>query len=160
MPSHYKGTPQEQRVLNTYITLVRATDSLLSHVQKTFQERRLTISQFGVLDALHHLGPMCQSTLAHKILKSSGNMTMVIDNLERRKLVRRLRDRDDRRRMIVTLTPSGEEMIREALPGHVSLIRSAFVAFSDKELELLGDLTKKLGRTLNFPVRTETMVEV
>ena len=53
----------------------------------------LTISQFGVLEALYHKGPLCQRDIAAKILKSTGNITMVIDNLEKRELVRRERIR-------------------------------------------------------------------
>ncbi len=44
----------------------------------------LTESQFGVLDSLFHLGPMKQKEIGKKILKSGGNITMVINNLEKR----------------------------------------------------------------------------
>ena len=65
-----------------YVTFSRAVACKVA-------EYDLTAPQFGVLEALYHLGPLCQKDLAAKILKSSGNMTMVIDNLEKRDLVRR-----------------------------------------------------------------------
>jgi MarR family 2-MHQ and catechol resistance regulon transcriptional repressor len=152
MPSHFKGTDNQQRALDAYIKLVRASDSVLTSVQKTFIENKLTLSQFGVLDALLHLGPMCQSVLAEKILKSSGNMTMVIDNLEKRNLVKRYRDDTDRRKVTVHLTPTGKRLIEGAMPGHVRLIEEAFASLSDRELEQLAKLTKKLGVSLGRQV--------
>ena len=71
----------------------------------------MSTSQFGVLELLHHLGPMCQSELAAKILKSTGNLTMVVDHLEERGLVERRRDTGDRRFITVHLTEAGEALI-------------------------------------------------
>jgi len=156
MPSHYYGGPEDIRVLDAYIKLIRASDTLLAHVQKTFNEYGLTLSQFGVLDALHHLGPQCQSILAQKILRSSGNMTMVIDNLEKRELVERQRDPEDRRRITVTLTTAGKELIQAAMPGHVRLIREAFEGLTKDEADQLAYLTKKLGLSLGqFEVQSD-----
>ncbi|MFH0881550.1 MAG: MarR family transcriptional regulator [bacterium] len=160
MPSHYQGSLRDRKVLSTYIKLIRAVDSLIGHVSRTFYDNRLTISQFGVLDALYHLGPMCQSILAQKILKSSGNMTMVIDNLEKQKLVSRIRDKDDRRKMTVLLTKTGKDLFEELLPGHVALIAEAFTEFSVEEMDILGNMAKKLGWTLHPPVVRESLANM
>ena len=84
------------RALNTYTKLMRAAESVTNRVSSSMSAADLTVSQFGVLEALHHKGPLCQRDIAAKILKSSGNITMVIDNLEKRGLVRRERDNQDR----------------------------------------------------------------
>jgi MarR family 2-MHQ and catechol resistance regulon transcriptional repressor len=52
-------------------------------VHRVLAEPKLTISQFGVLEALYHKGPLCQRDIASKILKSTGNITLVIVNLEK-----------------------------------------------------------------------------
>ena len=106
----------------------------------------LTISQFGVLEALYHLGSMCQNELAGKILKSSGNMTMVIDNLEKRNLVVRQRNPDDRRMVTVSLTKVGVELIEQILPGHVAAITEEMNFLSPEEQVELGELCRKLGK--------------
>ena len=69
----------------------------------------LTISQFGVLEALHHKGPLCQRDIAVKILKSTGNITLVIDNLEKQGLVTRERTSEDRRYLTIRLTGQGAD---------------------------------------------------
>jgi MarR family 2-MHQ and catechol resistance regulon transcriptional repressor len=106
----------------------------------------LTVSQFGVLESLYHLGPMCQSDIGAKLLKSSGNITLVIDNLEKRGLVRRERDSDDRRMVIVSLTKKGRELIERIFPGHVAAILEEMSILTPTEQETLGRLCRTLGK--------------
>ena len=75
-----------------------ASESVVGRIGQNLRaEDGLPLSQFGVLEALWHLGPLCQRDLGLKIRKSSGNMTMVVDNLEKRALVDRRKNADDRR---------------------------------------------------------------
>src|SRR6266508_1615661 len=105
MPTHYKGTPQEELALNTLIKLTRATNSLESRLFAHGTLDKLTPSQFGVLETLYHLGSLCQGQLSQKLLRSTGNMTMVVDNLEKNGLVRRVRSSEDRRMINIELMP-------------------------------------------------------
>jgi MarR family 2-MHQ and catechol resistance regulon transcriptional repressor len=145
MPTHYSGTPQEILALNTFIKLTRSVNSLMSRLSQRGALGELTISQFGVLEALHHLGPMCQNELATKILKSSGNMTLVIDNLEKNHLVTRRRNLDDRRMITIHLTEDGEQLIQQVLPEQVAAITAEMSALTPEEQQNLGDLCRKLG---------------
>jgi len=104
------------------------------------------MSQFGVLEALVHLGPLCQNVLGSKILKSNSNMTTVIDNLEKRGLVKRERSSEDRRIITIYLTEKGKETIESVLPQHVAAIKSQFEILSPEEQIQLGKLLRKLGR--------------
>ena len=70
-------------------------DSLASHLTRNLAEHDITMSQFGVLEALLHLGPLSQGDICHKLLLSGSNITTVIDNLEKRALVRRDRRTDE-----------------------------------------------------------------
>jgi MarR family 2-MHQ and catechol resistance regulon transcriptional repressor len=106
----------------------------------------LTYSQFAVLETLYHLGPMTQGEISQKILKSLSNMTTVIDNLERDRLVRRERDANDRRVIRVHLTDAGSSKLEAVLPGHVAALVEEFSILSAKEQETLGELCKKLGK--------------
>ena len=83
-PSRYRGSNAERLALSTYLKLTRASEGLWNRLAPGLQRADLTPSQFGVLEALYHLGPMHQCDLGERILKSSGNMTLVIDNLEKR----------------------------------------------------------------------------
>lgn len=145
MPTHFKGTQQEVTALNTYIKLTRASDSLLARLSQRGTQGDLTPSQFAVLEVLYHLGPMCQSEIGSKLLKSSGNITLVIDNLEKRSLVRRERDLKDRRMVQVLLTDSGRALISQLFPGHLAAIVDELSVLAPEEQEMLGRLCRKLG---------------
>ena len=145
MPTHYKGTNEEIRALNTFIKLTRAAESASVYVNADLHRYNLTVSQFGVIEALYHLGPLQPRELAVKILKSSGNMTTVIDNLEKRGLVDRHRREDDRRRVDIILNDEGKRLVEEILPGHVAGVVATFKVLSSEEQLQLQSLCKKLG---------------
>jgi MarR family 2-MHQ and catechol resistance regulon transcriptional repressor len=146
MPTHYKGTAQEILALDTFIKLTRATNSLMTRLAAHETLGDLTQSQFGVLESLLHLGPLSQTEIGSKQLKSGGNITMVVDNLEKHGLVRREVHPEDRRVTIVHLTPAGEELIRDIFPRHVLAIQEELGALTPEEQKALGSLCKKLGK--------------
>ena len=117
MPTHYEGTPEEINALNAFIKLTRAADTLFAHLTQRKSMGNLTVRQFGVLESLYHLGPMRQGEISAKLLKSGGNITLVVDNLEKSGLVLRTRDTEDRRAVTVSLTEEGRELIAGLFPG-------------------------------------------
>ena len=140
-----QNSDDESKVLRLYTKLMRATNTVSEKMHKHLLDHKLSISQFGVLEALYHLGPLCQKDLGNKILKTSGNLTMVIDNLEKRGLVRREKDSADRRRMVVKLTATGNTLIRDIFPKHSRIAQHVFSVLEPEEQESLGRLLKKLG---------------
>src|SRR5918995_6604300 len=144
MPTSFTGSPAQRRTLDTFIKLTRCTDSLMARIAERNTIGDLTFSQFAVLEALYHLGPMTAGEVGQKILKSGGNMTLVIDNLERDGLVRRERDANDRRVIHVHLTEVGSSKLESVLPGHVAALVDEFKVLSAREQEMLGELCKKL----------------
>lgn len=146
MPTKYKGGPKETRALNAFINLMRASESVMGRLHRRLNVAGLSASQFGALETLLHLGPLCQSELGKKLLKTDGNVTMVVDNLEKRGLVRRLRRGDDRRFVGVHLTSRGKKMIQNIFPGHAAAIAVEMSALSAREQESLRSLCRKLGR--------------
>jgi MarR family 2-MHQ and catechol resistance regulon transcriptional repressor len=142
---HYKGTRDEVRALGTFVKLVRASDSVTARIHRHLIDAGLSVSQFGVLEALFHVGPLSQAELARKILRSTGNITMVIDNLEKRGLVNRERQKDDRRYYIVQLTSGGRKLIGSIFPRHAAKIMEEMKVLSSAEQETLGNLCRKLG---------------
>lgn len=146
MGTRYQGSEQERQALDACIKLIRAAESVSSRVHQHLEAVNLTVSQFGVLEALWHLGSLSQSDLAQKLLKSGGNMTLVIDNLEKRQLVRRDRQSRDRRVVHVCLTETGTQLIREIFPRHVTAIVQTMDILTATEQEELGRLCRRLGR--------------
>jgi MarR family 2-MHQ and catechol resistance regulon transcriptional repressor len=146
MPTHYSGKKADVRALDAFIKLVRASESLTARLSANVQKRTgLTITQFGVLESLFHLGPMCQKDLAEKQLKSGGNITLVVDNLEKQALVKRERSQEDRRMVVVHATQKGEKLMRGYFPEHARAIHYEMSALSAGDQETLGRLCRKLG---------------
>lgn len=146
MPTHYKGRPEEVLALDTFIKLTRATNSVLTRLFRRGVIGELTQSQFGVLEALHHLGPMCPGEISSKLLRSGGNITLVIDNLEKLGLVRRQRDAEDRRLVRVSLTDEGQALISRIFPAQARAITEEMSPLTPEEQRHLGALCKKLGK--------------
>ena len=140
----FRRTKDERSTLGAFVKLIRASESISTDVHRHLAGVDLSISQFGVLEALYHLGPMCQKDIAGKILKSAGNITMVIDNLEKRDLVIRKRSSEDRRYYEISLTEKGRLLIAEIFPAHAAGIRERMSLLSAEELEILSRLLKKL----------------
>ena len=146
MPTHYKGSRDAVRALNAFINLMRASDSLAARLSALLEPHGLTTGQFGVLETLHHLGPMCQHALAEKLLRSGGNITLVVDNLEKHGWVRRVRQKDDRRMVVIHLTPAGERVIARVFPEHVKALVLEMSRLTPAEQESLRAICRKLGR--------------
>lgn len=160
MPTHFTGSRAEMRTLDTFIKLTRCTDSVLARIAGRNTIGDLTFSQFAVLEALYHIGPMTAGEVSQKILKSGSNLTTVIDNLERAGLVRRERDANDRRVIHIYLTEAGSRKLEDVLPGHIAALVEEFSVLSASEQETLGALCKKLGtRKIQDQSKTKSQVE-
>lgn len=146
MGSRYQGTAAEIRALNAFIALSRAADSVTARTQAEIADAGLTESQFGVLEALYHLGPLCAADLAGKVLRSRGNLTLVIANLERAGLAARTTRAEDRRYRTVELTAKGRRLVAATLPKHVRRIVAVMDALAPGEQESLRRLCRTLGR--------------
>src|SRR3954447_5274825 len=143
MATRYQGL--ERRALDAFVKLARAAESVNARLAGGIAAAGLTARQFGALEALYHLGPLCQRDLGEKLLKSTGNITMVVDNLERRGLVRPVRGTEDRRYVTVHLTEEGDRVIREAFPEHAARVADEMSRLTPEEQEMLGRLCRKLG---------------
>jgi MarR family 2-MHQ and catechol resistance regulon transcriptional repressor len=155
MPTHYKGDPKSVLALDTFIKFTRAANAFESRLYQNAILEDLSPSQFGVLETLYHLGAMCQGELSAKLLKSTGNITLVLDNLEKRGLVRRVRETHDRRMVKIILTPEGEVMIQRVFPHMVEAITCDLAVLTAEEQAQLGTLCRKLGKKL--VVQPETL---
>jgi MarR family 2-MHQ and catechol resistance regulon transcriptional repressor len=146
MPTHYSGNPKTVIALDTFIKFTRAASSLEGRLFQNDILEGLTNSQFGVLETLYHLGTLCQGDLSAKLLRSTGNITLVIDNLEKRNLVSRERDKEDRRMVFIHLTPEGKDLIIKVFPLMAEKIEVEFSSLTTEEQTTLGTLCKKLGK--------------
>jgi len=145
MVTKYRGPENQVRALNAFITLARASEAVAARLQRDLAGKRLTTSQFGVIEALLHLGPLCQGELAGKLLRSGASMTSVVEGLEKRGLVVRQRTEEDKRFVRVALTGKGRRLIQEVFPAHAETVTRLFSLLTEEEQEQLRRLCRKLG---------------
>ena len=145
MPVSKKTKNTDTLILSTFIKLLRAAESVTVRSHRHLSEIKLSFGQFSVMEALYHLGPLCQKEIAGKILKSPRNITMIVDNLEKRHLARRERNTDDRRYLNIHLTEAGRILFEQIFPRHIEGLKREMEILNEAELEELGDLCRILG---------------
>ncbi len=128
-----------------WVKLARAYAVLNRESVRDIRRHGLTLPQFGAMECLYHLGPMPIGDLSRKMLVSGGNMTCVIDNLEKEGLVLRIQSDEDRRSVIVELTETGRRLIARIFPEHAEVIEQSASVLTQQEQTELSRLLKKLG---------------
>ena len=140
-----RGASREAEALDAYLTLLRAAGSVAARVQRHLVRHDLTASQFGALEALHRLGPLCQRDIARRLVQTGGNVTMVVRGLERRGLIERRRDPANRRFVTVQLSLRGRRLISALLPRHARAVAGEMQSLGPHRLRALRQLCNKLG---------------
>ena len=142
---HGVADPEVEEAVRAYVKLMRAARAVTASLETTLAAEGLTGTQLGVLEAVLHKGPLTHRELGRKLLISAGNMTDVVDKLEGRALVRRVRDAADRRLVRVQLTPRGRALIGKVFPRHAANIARAMRGLDRNQLRRLGALLRSLG---------------
>jgi MarR family transcriptional regulator, 2-MHQ and catechol-resistance regulon repressor len=132
--------------LKLITVLSRCLQSINKMENPVITESGLTMAQFGVMEIIYHLGPQRICSIIEKTLSSGGNMTVVIDNLEKQKLISRVPDPNDRRATLIELTNTGLEKISKLFPDHLKNLSKTLSVLSSEEKKQLIDLAKKLGK--------------
>jgi MarR family 2-MHQ and catechol resistance regulon transcriptional repressor len=143
--SHFEGNKSTAQALDAFVKLMRAANSVGTATNAGLAEADLTVSQFAVLEVLYHAGPLCLTAIAHKILTTGGNLTLVVKNLEKRGLVQRKQSADDRRFFSLHLTTKGRKLIADIFPKQAARITQVLDALTSDEQTELARLAKKLG---------------
>ncbi|MBI3189342.1 MAG: MarR family transcriptional regulator [Ignavibacteriales bacterium] len=148
MKSTQKYGKKADRALTMWVKLVRAATTMGKRSRENIESFGLTEPQFGVFETLGHKGPLLLGELSKKRLVSGGNITCVVDNLEKEGLVERVHSKDDRRAILVRLTQKGKKLFEEIFTQHAEHITKLASVLSDAEQEELGRLCRKLGLAL------------
>lgn len=139
-------TEAEKLNLKVIISLARSKSFINKRESLVFNKYGLTTPQFGVLEFLYHKGANRIKTIIEKTLSTGGNMTVIIDNLEKCGLIKRLPDPEDRRALIITTTEKGKELIQKVFTEHLSNLDKMFETLSKDEKKDLIKFHKKIGR--------------
>ena len=139
------GEEGQTLALRLWIALARAHAAVLAQAADDISRHGLTLAEFGVLEVLHHKGPLLLGEVQRLVLVSSGGTTYLIDRLEKRGLVERRECPGDRRARLAALTTEGEQLVRRIFPEHAARIKAAVAGLGKKQkreaIRLLRALT-------------------
>ena len=128
-----------------WLILWKAYDAVREHAERHIQSLGLCLSDFGVLEALLHKGPLPVNTIGGLIRLTSGSITAAVDRLESKGLVERRNDPGDRRARVVHLTAAGRKLISSAFEDHEAAMERATSGLTASERGEAAALLKKLG---------------
>jgi len=131
--------------LKVVIGVSRANQAIQKQSAVTFKEGGLTTAQFAVLEALYHKGTLTIQEIINSILSTGGNMTVVICNLEKEKLIERHVNPEDRRSSLIEITQKGKKIIEEIFPDHLQSLKEEFKVLTTEEKQVLITILKKLS---------------
>jgi MarR family 2-MHQ and catechol resistance regulon transcriptional repressor len=132
--------------VHLWLVLWKVTRTLEACAEASIASLGMCRSDFGVLEALLHKGPLAVHELGAKVLLTSGSITTAIDRLERRGLVARGSDPRDRRARIIRLTPAGRKTIGGAFAEHERAMEQAVSHLGSKDRATLLTLLRHLGK--------------
>lgn len=131
--------------VHLWLLLWKASRGVETVSTRSIATHGMGATDFGVLEALFHKGPLTVTQLGQKVLLTSGSMTTAVDRLERRGLVVRHDDTRDRRTRVIHLTDEGRSLIEQAFACHRDEMESALAGFSREDRALLLPLLRRLG---------------
>ncbi|MDD7306387.1 MAG: MarR family transcriptional regulator [Peptoniphilaceae bacterium] len=135
--------------LKTLIALSRTFLSVRRRETKTIRAGGLTVAQFAVIEVLYHKGALPVQAITQKVLTTSGNMTMVIQNLRKMDMVEKLDNPKDKRSYLLKITDKGKKLFEEIFPPHLDNINEIFSVLDEREKNELIKILKKLGEYKN-----------
>lgn len=138
---------ETRAALHLWIAMNRATGSISEHLHRQVEAHELTLREFGVLEVLLHKGALPIGEIGELVLLARSSMTYVIDKLEERGLLQRRRSEEDRRALLVELTPKGRAKIEAVFPEHAALIRDLMDDLALEEKRNAASVLRHLARS-------------
>ncbi len=137
---------RSQSTDHVWLVMMKAMRALTRYAAAGIEETGLGLSDFGVLEALLHKGPLPVNTIGPIVDLTPGSISTAVDRLVTKGLVSRIESSEDRRVRIVALSPGGRELIASAFRKHSEQMKRVFSELSPKELRSLETALKKVGK--------------
>src|SRR5438128_6674561 len=142
-----RTTPgQDSTGVHVWLVLMKAFQALAAHAEGSIERTQLGDSDFRVLEALLHKGPLPVNTIGPKVWLTPGSISVAVDRLVKRGLVSRKGHAGDRRVRRVELTPKGRALITRGFGEHAAAMEDVAGVLSKNERLTLLRLLKKLGK--------------
>lgn len=132
--------------LDVLVGLLRTSDLLKQVLKKDVANYNLNMTEFAVLELLHHKGEQPIQQIGARILIASSSTTYVIDKLVAKNLVSRRTSSEDKRMTFASNTAAGTALMAEIFPQHAARITELFTVLDDEELKVMKKALLKIGR--------------
>lgn len=132
--------------LKLFVVLNKCTLSVGKKSEKNIRITGLTVPQFSVLEMLYHKGDLKVGDIIEKSISSVGNISLIIDNLQKLEFVEKRKCKSDGRITYVSLTEKGRNLIAGMWPSHEADLDNIMSVLNSEEKDTLITLLKKLGK--------------
>lgn len=132
------------KAMKTVVRLERTSLKISNLTIIYLSKHNLTFNQFKVLEVLYHLGDLNIGSITKLTMSTPGNITVVVKNLKRDDWITAVKDPNDSRASILSITKKGRDIIEEVFPNHATNLHKAMEILSDEELDILYDLLNKV----------------
>jgi MarR family 2-MHQ and catechol resistance regulon transcriptional repressor len=124
----------------------KAHEAASDYLYRGLAETGISDTDFRVLEALLHKGPLPVNTIGPKVHLTPGSISVAVDRLLEKGFVSRAESPDDRRVRVVALTKRGKDLIVPIFRKHSAEIARLFADANPKELQVLESVLKKAGK--------------
>ena len=132
------------KAMKTVVRLEKASLKITNLTVNYLSKHNLTFNQFKVLEVLYHLGDLNIGSITKLTMSTPGNTTVVVKNLKRDEWITSIKDSNDSRASILSITQKGIKIIEKVFPSHANNLKKSLEILSDEEIDTLYDLLDKV----------------
>ena len=141
----HKENLDEELSLKLFVVLTRALDAVKKSIERDIRTYGMNPTEFAVLELIYNKGEQTVQKIGEKVLIASSSITYVVDKLEKKELLRRTPNPEDRRIILVSITEEGRKMMDEIFPNHSRSVQKILGGLDAEEKSLIIGQLKKLG---------------
>ena len=141
----HKENLDEELSLKLFVVLTRALDAVKKSIERDIRTYGMNPTEFAVLELIYNKGEQTVQKIGEKVLIASSSITYVVDKLEKKELLRRTPNPEDRRIILVSITEEGRKMMDEIFPNHSRSVQRILGGLDAEEKSLIIGQLKKLG---------------
>lgn len=132
--------------MKAWIQIFRTYNKIRAKELNYIQSFGLTMNQFQVLEALYHLGNLNIGSITKLTMSTPGNITVVVKNLKRDSYIESIKDENDKRASILSITQKGKDIIEKVFPNHAKNFEKYFEVLNEEEISTLYTILRKLQK--------------
>ena len=130
--------------IKAIVTFKKTNRKIIQKEQEILKKWNITLTQFGVLKILYHKEKSNVQDLIDSLFTTSGNMTLVLTNMEKNNLIKKEKNAHDKRLCLISLTEKGKNLINEIFPAYFEFFSKFLLNFTDDEKTKFIELLLKV----------------